>query len=137
MRLAHTVPPLLLPLFLLACAGAAPGRPMTAESQAGLDTALAGLVAGPATSCIPIGYRTTTTQAFGPTLLYKLPNGEVYRNDTGGGCENAGHGDILVQIEHQGRPCAGDIIRTVEPLGRLPSGSCSLAQFVPYTKPRR
>lgn len=134
-RLAFLLPP--LALALAACAGR--GEPaVSAQSQAGLDRALAGLVPGKQTSCIPLtGRSVSSTRAYGSTLVYKLASGEAYRSDTGGGCENVARGDVLVSVEYQGRPCAGDIIRTVDPYARIPTGSCALGPFTPYRKPPR
>ena len=127
---------ILLPLLVLAaCTGR--GEPVaSAQSRADLDHALAGLVPGKPTSCIPLAGRAVySTRAYGSTLVYKANGGEAYRNDTGGGCENAARGDVLVSVEYQGRPCAGDIVRTVDPYVRFPTGSCALGQFIPYRKP--
>ena len=86
---------------------------------------------------MPLGYSNLSTRAYGPTLIYRQGSGLAYRNDTTGGCENAARGDILVSIEHEGRPCSGDIVRTVDPYQHFTTGSCALGQFVPFTKPRR
>lgn len=135
MRIALFAPLALLVAPLTGCAGNGADQPLSAESQAGLDKALAGRVAGPATSCIPITYRSLNTKAYGRTLLYQQASGTIFRNDTAGGCENAGRGDILVQVEQEGRPCSGDIIRTVDQTSHIQTGSCALGQFIPYEKP--
>ncbi len=107
-----------------------------AETQAGLDKALAGLTPGPVTSCIPPQFSSVNTKVYGKVLLYKSSNGDVYRNDTAGGCEGSGD-DILVQVEYEVRPCSGDIIRTVDRSSHIPTGSCALGQFTSYLKPRK
>lgn len=127
----------LLPMLALAACAAGGDRAATAQSQAGLDRALAGLTPGPATSCIPMSRPNLSTRAYGATLLYKMGNGEVFRNDTAGGCENAARGDILVTVEYEGRPCQGDIIRTVDPVIKTTTGSCALGAFIPYRKAAR
>ena len=127
--------PLIAALSLAGCMGQ--GRDTaSAETVAGLDKALAGLTPGPATSCIPPQYSPVSTKVYGKVLLYKSTNGDVYRNDTAGGCEGSGD-DILVQVEYSGRPCSGDIIRTVDRYNRFPTGSCALGQFTPYLKARK
>jgi hypothetical protein len=135
MRLA--VPVLSAALLLAACGGAE--RPENPQTLAGLDKALAGRVAGQAMSCVPVGPSSLHTSTYGRTILYRdaTSGAPIYRNDTAGGCEGAARGDILVSVEHEGRPCAGDIIHTVDPTSRFMTGSCALGQFVPYTKPRR
>jgi hypothetical protein len=126
----------LLPLMALAACAGRGEQAASAETQAGLDRALAGLVPGQQTSCIPLtGLSVLSSRAYGKTLVYKASNGEAFRNDTGGGCENAARGDILVTVQYEGRPCAGDIIRTVDPYARTTTGSCALGPFIPYRKP--
>ena len=108
-----------------------------ARDQAAVDKALAGLVPGKQTSCIATRLASNAnTEVYGKVLLYRFSNGDVYRNDTTGGCEGNGD-DLLVQIEQEGRPCSGDIIRTVDRYSRIPTGSCALGQFTPYLKPRK
>lgn len=127
---------LLVPLALVAAAGPRGDRPLDPADQAKLDKKLAGYVAGTPTSCLPYGYPSASTTAYGRLLVYQQANGPIFVNDTGGGCEAAARGDVLVSIEYEGRPCSGDIIRTVDPFDHFPTGSCALHDFVPYTKPK-
>lgn len=127
----------LVPLLAVAACTGRGGQTVSAQSQAGLDRALAGLMPGQQTSCIPVAGRSVySTRAYGSTLVYKMTNGEAFRNNTAGGCENAARGDILVTVQYEGRPCSGDIIRTVDPYARTTTGSCALGPFVPYRKSR-
>ncbi len=128
--------PLIGSLLLLAgCTGE--GRDAaSAQTQAGLDKALAGLTPAPPTSCIPPQLSPASTHVYGKVLLYKFTNGDVYRNDTAGGCEGGGD-DLFVQVEYQGRACSGDMIRTIDRTSRMPTGACALGEFTPYLKARR
>lgn len=128
MRVAAIV----LPLVLIAAAG--PSRDRDASDQAKLAKALAGLTPGKPLSCVPLAYPTLNTQSIGRALLYKRDRNTIYVNQTNGGCEGAANNDILVQVEHEGRPCQGDIIRTVDNATHMTTGSCALGQFVPYTR---
>ena len=128
--------PLLASLLVLAGCMDQGREAASAETQAGLAKALAGLTPAPPTSCIPLQLSPVGTHVYGKVLLYKFSNGDTYRNDTAGGCEGGGD-DVLVQVELEGRPCSGDIIRTVDRYSHMPTGSCSLGQFTPYLKPRR
>ena len=122
-------------LSSLTLVGCAPdNRPMSAETQAGLDKALAGLTPGNPTSCMPPLISTSGTHVYGKILIYTLSGGEVYRNDTTGGCEGSGD-DFLVVVEPEGRACSGDIVRTVDRSSHITTGSCALGQFVRYSKP--
>ena len=133
---------LLLPLIGLAACVQTPADTARAAqahqaTQARLDKALAGLTPGETSSCIPTLLPSVQTEAYGSTLLYRAGRNLVYRTETGGGCENAGRGDILVTKQLQGRPCRGDIATTVSPTSRTFSGSCSLGDFTVYRRPRR
>ena len=103
-----------------------------------LAARLAGLTPGRATSCLPttlIGAQ-AQTQGYGSTILYIAGRDLIYRNDTTGGCDNIGRGDILVTRQFAGRACRGDIATTVEPLSRAVTGSCALGDFIPYRRAR-
>ena len=106
------------------------------RDQAALAKALTGLTPGRPTSCINPANPTLNTHVYGKTILYSAGPNRIWRSETGGGCEGAAHGDIIVQVEHEGRPCSGDILRTIEQSSRIPTGSCSLGQFTPYAKAR-
>ncbi|WP_174291183.1 hypothetical protein [Sphingomonas bacterium] len=127
---------LIAPLLALAGCMGDNQEAVSAETQAGLARALAGRTAGNPTSCLPPGPLLSTTKSYGKVLLYTLANGDLYANDTAGGCENRGD-DIFVEVEHEGRACSGDIIHLVDRTSHIPTGSCALGQFTPYPKVRR
>lgn len=106
-----------------------------AVTQTDLDKALAGLQPSGTVSCLPPVAGSVSSQAYGKTILYKVSNRLIYRNDTSGGCENMARGDILVSVQYQGRACQGDIARTVDQASRFQTGSCSLGSFVRYARP--
>ncbi|WP_374942629.1 hypothetical protein [Sphingomonas sp.] len=108
-----------------------------ATAQTKLDAALAGLVPGKPTSCLPLSNSSQyQTEGYGPTILYKFSRGLVYRNDTnGGGCEGIARGDVLVTRQVGGQLCSGDIGTTVDSTSRFQTGSCALGRFTPYRKP--
>lgn len=122
-------------LLLAGCAanGAVPaGR----DDPAALAHALAGFTPGTPMKCVPPGYGRLVATGYGPTLLYRDANSPIFRNDTTGGCERAGHGDVLVEHQLLDRACRGDIAETADPISRRPTGSCTLGAFVPYTRAR-
>jgi hypothetical protein len=130
-----------IPLILAALSGCAmtpQQREQAAAAQAkqadSLDKALAGLTPVRTMSCIPITSGTISTKAYGPTILYTVGRGLIYRTDTAGGCEGMMRGDALVTVQLQGRPCSGDIARTVDTVARFPTGSCALGEFTEYRK---
>lgn len=105
-----------------------------AVTRTDLDKALAGLQPSQSLTCLPPIAGTVSTKAYGLTILYTVSRKLIYRNDTTGGCENMGRGDILVTVQSQGTACQGDIARTVDPTSRIQTGSCALGPFVKYSK---
>ena len=130
---------ILIPVLAIALSGAAVAADSATQHQTNeqkLAAALNGLVPdGKPADCLE-QYRTSPAQiqAYGGTILYKVSRGLIYRNDTGGGCENIASGDIFVTRSNSGRLCRGDIGRTVSPGTRAPTGSCALGSFVAYRK---
>lgn len=125
-----------LVLSTVLIAGLASAAPTyNATDQQKLDRELAGLIPGRAQDCIDLqDAKIADVQGAGPTLLYKLGRGLVYRNDTAGGCEKASRGDIVVTDSISGKLCRGDIARTVRQLSPATTGSCTLGAFVPYRR---
>ena len=129
---------ILIPVLAVALTGSAVAADSAMQRQTNeqkLAAALEGLVPEAPTDCVE-QYKTSPAQlqAIGGTILYKVSKGLVYRNDTGGGCENIASGDIFVTQSNAGRLCRGDIGRTVSPGMRGPTGSCTLGSFVAYRK---
>lgn len=128
---------LLLPLAIAACAATPQEVQRAAEqeatSQRKLDRALAGLTPGATTDCLPLTTHSEQTTGYGSTLLFRVSRGLVYRNEAPG-CESVERQDILVTVSPSGRLCRGDIARTVQPLSRIPTGSCTLGSFTEYRR---
>lgn len=124
-------------LALAACAQTPQERLASERASAAaaqdLGKELAGLTPGKATSCMP-RYTNTQVKAYGPTIVYSVSRGLKFRSDTAGGCERVGRGDILITQTTIGQLCQGDIARTVDPVSRVFSGSCSFGPFVRYSK---
>ena len=134
---------LIVPSLLLLVAGCAatPKESARAEAEGAqradkLATRLAGYTPGQPQDCLPSLPANRSTETIGSTILYVESAKRLYRNDTTGGCESAEHGDYYVTVSPSGRLCRGDIARTVQPVGgNVPTGSCALGVFVPYTRP--
>lgn len=105
-----------------------------ARDKVDLDKQLAGLVAGKPQSCIsPVRYRESTR--VGDTILYKNGRNDIMRTDTGGGCFGLRRGDAIVTTTFSSQFCRGDIVRTIDLVSSVQSGSCIFGDFVPYRKP--
>lgn len=102
-----------------------------AQAMARLAKLLTGYSAGESQSCIdPRAVR--NPEAFGEKTLIFRQGKIIWRNDTGGGCEELG--DDRLAIDRFGsRMCAGDRAYTVDMTGD-DTGSCLLGDFVPYRK---
>ncbi|GAA0327320.1 hypothetical protein GCM10009087_41970 [Sphingomonas oligophenolica] len=125
----------LIAVALTSSAVAADSAMQRQTDEQKLAAALSGLVPDKPTDCVD-QYRTSQAQiqAYGGTILYKVSKSLIYRNDTGGGCENIARGDIFVTHSNAGRLCKGDIGRTISPGMHGPTGSCALGSFVAYRK---
>jgi hypothetical protein len=94
--------------------------------QAKLERALKGLHPGAPQRCLA---RDRVSQ-----LRDRHGRGRVYRSRTLGTCNGLARGDIIVTQSIGRDYCAGDLVQTRSPIGGTFSGSCSLGEFVPYTK---
>ncbi|WP_156361700.1 hypothetical protein [Sphingomonas sp. Leaf343] len=131
--------PIAAPLLLGACA-ATPAETARATAVAQGDAnrlakVLAGFVPGRKTTCIP-SMRSSRTEVYGPTLIVRdsVGSSPVYVADTGGGCERAARGDIIVTVRSLGQMCSGDIIQTRDQNQGFFTGSCSPGEFTEYRK---
>lgn len=96
---------------------------------------IAGKVAGKPVTCIDTRFRQSQLSAYGNKLIYRISNKLVYVNETNGGCEGVARGDALISRQYQTRACSGDIATTVQLPPNIPTGSCALGMFTPYTRP--
>ena len=133
---------LLPPLLLLLVAGCAATPQETARAQAEqarrvdkLTTRLAGFTPGRPQDCLSDFPGSRPSETVGSTILYVQSSRLIYRNDTTGGCEGMERGDYIVTVSHSGRLCRGDIGQTFQAnSGNVPTGSCALGGFIPYTR---
>jgi hypothetical protein len=125
-----------IPVLLAGCAAnAGPSAGTTNPKQvAKIADALKGLTPGKPVSCID-QTRIRDLKKFEGTLLYEYSPREIYRNDVDGGCSGLRYGDPVVSKTYSNQLCRGDIIRTFSPgTPNMPSGTCALNSFVPYTR---
>jgi hypothetical protein len=132
-----------LPLLALlgACAasasvsGGGEQGPMSAESSAAADRALAGRVAGAPENCIPATQVTSTRVLADDLILYEGRGRTDWLNRTRGSCGLKPY----LSIRRQGiggSICAGEIINVFDARNGMDRGSCGLGEFVPYEKAR-
>ena len=134
--------PVVMVAMLVAGCAATPAelaqqRSAVAAQHARVERELAGLTPEAPTTCLDLGLvRDRSSEIYGNTLLYRLSSGLVYRNDTTGGCETAGtsRDDVVVTRTPSTQLCRGDIVETFDRVTHIPTGSCSLGDFVLYRR---
>lgn len=130
----------LLPLIAMTAACAMDGEMSArsaareAESMAKLDALLANYTPGEPRSCVNSRNLRGPT-AYGDRTLIFRDGSTIWRNETTGGCDEAGR-DALVTRQFGPQLCRGEIARTVDltGAGSFQSGSCALGDFVPYRR---
>jgi hypothetical protein len=127
----------LIALVLLGGCATAESQQAEAERRARAEVEIAdtlkGLTAGEPRDCID-QTRVHSVQKFVGTILYEYSPREIYRNNVSNGCFGLAHDDIIVSRTPTTRLCRGEIIETVSPGANMPSGSCVLGDFIPYTR---
>ena len=96
-------------------------------------TELAGRVAGPPQRCVSNRQSEGLTPANRNTLLYGHGK-TIYVNELQGGCGGFSRWDVLVLEPIGTQYCRGDLVRSVDPVSKIPGPTCRLGDFVPYTK---
>jgi hypothetical protein len=125
--------PCLLVAALCATTTSASEQRAGRSGQAKLQRALKGLSPGAAQRCLSRD-RVTELRGFEGEILYVGGRNRVWRNHTVGHCNGLARGDIIVTNTIGRDYCSGDIVQTRERTGGALTGSCSLGEFVPYTK---
>jgi hypothetical protein len=117
-----------------------PPEPRTAQQQAHLEQLIAGKVAGPPTSCLP-DYRARDNMIVidDNTLVWRDSARQVFVNNLQGGCSNLSSGHYALVTKRFGGMgmCRGDIAQVADVTNGFIVGSCTLGDFVPFTRPGR
>lgn len=121
---------------LLACVGIGASVPAVAgrdTPEIAYEKLIAGKTPGKPVDCIDTRWRQPRLTAYDDKLVYTVDRKLVYVNQTTGGCGGVARGDALVSQRYQTRACRGDIAQTIDFPARIPTGSCALGSFTPYT----
>lgn len=97
-----------------------------------MDQWLAGKQPGPPVSCISQRQIRSTYYVGGKTILYKVSNNLVYRNDPPGGCPGLNSNLALETRTPTGMLCSGEIAQVKDYSQGYSPGGCALGEFVPY-----
>ena len=127
-----------LPVVLLAAScTTTDSAPRNDRRMTRVERTLEGLTAGTPRRCLPNADFNEMRTAR-DVIVFVAGRNRVWRNDmVGSGCGTGlSRGDTVITQPFNGQLCSGDIVRTRSPTGGMISGSCSLGEFVPYTRPR-
>lgn len=122
---------------LAACSTAPDPVMRTAEAQAEYSKLIEGKVAGQPVSCLP-RYASNDMRAIdNQTAVFKSVGNKVYVTRFDGSCNNLGAPGyaLVTKLYGTDRLCRGDIAQVVQTSTGIPTGSCVVGDFVPYTKP--
>ena len=112
-------------------AGCAPQAPLPAE---GPISEIAGRIAGPPQRCVPTD-RTQGLQTVNRSTLVYGSGRTVWVNRLDPQCSGFSRWDLLVVESIGSQYCRGDLVRTIDPVSKIPGPACRLGDFVPYTRP--
>ena len=132
----RTIPLLLSAAALTGCMTQPPPATRIAESQAKFQELTAGKVAGSAMACLPPSVRSRNMVTIdNSTIAYVDSPSRVYVNHLHGECDNLRSGFYTLVVRSHGTgTCRGDIADVADVRTGMTAGSCSLGEFVPYTR---
>lgn len=116
---------------IAALAGCTSPPPAQTQTAAAIPE-LTGRVAGQAQKCVTFNQSEGLRVAGPHALIYG--NGRTVWLNNVPACSSLRHTDILVLEPIGSRYCAGDLVRTRDPVSKLPGPGCRLGEFVPYTR---
>ena len=136
------VPALLVIASALASCTMAPppagyAEAQAAKEQADFQRALAGRVpSGQPLACLP-NYSTNDTVNLSENTILFGRGGTVYVNHPPGGCPGLSNGlYALVTRSVGGQLCRGDIANVTDIQNHMIVGTCTMGDFMPYSRPR-
>lgn len=130
----RTVSLLTLAAALAGCSTDIPPAPRSDQAALKLQQTLAGRVAGAPVNCLQQTPSSSMIRIDDNTVLFERGS-TIYRNDLPGGCYGLGSDNYaLVTRSPSGGLCSGDIATLVDPRTGVTAGSCTLGDFVPYSR---
>ena len=94
---------------------------------------IAGRVAGPAQRCVLTSQGEGLRAANRNTLLLRRGR-TIWINQLQGGCGSFGQWDVLVTEPIGSQHCRGDLVRSFDPVSKIPGPTCRMGAFIPYTR---
>jgi hypothetical protein len=128
MRLIHS-----LAAAALLLTGSVPAMARPLSGEAALAKEIEGRVPGKPVRCIPL-LSIRSSRIIDRTAIVYDAGRTIYVNRPVGGASSLNNSDILVSRPTSSSLCNLDIIRLADQSSRMPKGSVSLGDFVPYKK---
>jgi hypothetical protein len=95
---------------------------------------IAGMVAGAPQRCAGTTQSEGLRAANRNTLLLRRGR-SVWVNQLQDGCGGFGQWDVIVTEPIGTQHCEGDLVRSFDPVTKIPGPACRLGAFIPYTRP--
>jgi hypothetical protein len=133
----RTISAVLSGAVLGSCTAVPPAPTRTAEAQRTYEQLLVGKVAQRPMSCLP-SYRAEDMVRIDDETVAFRDGGTVYVARMRNACTGLTSPQTAL-VTHEsigGGPCSGDIAQVVDTGARMPVGSCTWGEFVPYSRPR-
>jgi len=110
----------------------------SASGQRAYEALLTGKVAGPPVSCLPNYNANDMSVIDGRNVAFRVGTGTAYMVHLTEGCSLLGSGNYAMLTRQFGGTglCRGEIVQVVDTLNRQTVGSCTIAEIIPYTRPR-
>ena len=120
-------------IFLVAVVAGCTASPPAAPGNAPIAE-IAGRVAGAAERCVLTSQSEGFRAANRNTLLLRRGK-SIWVNQLKDGCGGFGQWDVLVTEPLGTQHCEGDLVRSFDPVSKIPGPTCQLGAFIPYTRP--
>ena len=120
---------------ILTCLGAALAgctAPPPVASNAPIAE-LAGRIAGAAQRCVLITQSEGFSAANRNTLLLRKGKA-LWVNRLQGTCGGFDRWDVIVTEPVGSQHCEGDLVRSFDPVSKIPGPTCRMGAFIPYTR---
>ena len=95
---------------------------------------IAGMVAGAPQRCAGTTQSEGLRAANRNTLLLRRGR-SVWVNQLQDGCGGFGQWDVIVTEPIGTQHCEGDLVRSFDPVTKIPGPACRLGAFIPYIRP--
>ena len=133
----RAIPILLTAAILAGCMTQPPAPTRSAKGQADFQRLTEGKVAGAPIACLPPSARTRNMVTIDDsTVAFEDGRNRTYVNHLHGSCSSLDSGFYTLVTRSHGSSslCTGDMADVMDVRNGISVGSCSLGEFIPYTR---